>query len=155
MTQIDPRAATATVADVRLVRQGSRPVLVRAFPAERHFADDVQRIVLELASEAGDDDTIRERLETTLRAWYPRLSVHERTDFGALDGAEMVWYVLRDGRVRPDDPRIDRIHAALATAREVSDDAETAIRHAREAVAMVAGRHGARSNADVSHEEPG
>jgi hypothetical protein len=139
VTRIDTRGPHG-IGDVTLERPGSRPILVRTFPAERRFADDVRRVAADASTPPCTDEVLRSRIESALRAWYPRLTIHARTDFGALDQAEILWYALRDGRVRPEEPRTDRLHAALATARDVTDEAEAALRHARETASVTSGR---------------
>jgi hypothetical protein len=106
-------------------------VTIRVFPAEQRLAKDVGRAVGQVAGSATDAEDLLVRLQNALRAWYPRMTIHERLEFGALDGAEPLWYALRDGRIHPDDPRKDRLHAALATARDMTEEASLNLDRAR------------------------
>lgn len=132
--------------------QGGR-IVVRLFPEAARLASDVKRAAAEVA-DAKTDEELRHALETRLRTWYPRLTVHPRTDLAALALQEVVWYVMRDGRVHPTDPRIDRMHDALAVAREVTSEAGEAIARAREVVGAAAGAVSRRASGgtDPDHD---
>lgn len=92
-------------------------------------------------------------LEMGLRRWYPRLSIHAQADLASLAPASPVWYAMRDGRVHGEDPRIDRLHAALAAARDVTADADAAIYRSRSIRrAVLSGANGATS-ADAGEQD--
>jgi hypothetical protein len=128
----------ARIRDIAVRWPGQTPIAIRVFPADPRFADEVQRVVDALAP-SEDGAAVRRRIETELRRFYPRTTVHERTDFGAPDYADRLWYVLRDGRIRTPDPRIERLLSALAVARDVKADAVAAVDRAREVVAIKVG----------------
>jgi hypothetical protein len=122
-----------------------RRIVVRLFPEAARLARDVSRAAAEVG-DAATEEALRAALEQRLRAWYPRLTIHERTELAALDLEEPVWYVMRDGRVHLPEPRIDRIHDALAVARDVTSEAAETIARAQEIVAAAAGAVGRRSS---------
>jgi hypothetical protein len=108
-------------------------IIVRVFPEDRRLAEDARRVALAAAPDATDVDGLRQGTETGLRAWYPRAAIHVREDLAALNTVETLWYVMRDGRVHP-DARRDRLHNALATARDVTAEATQALLRSRELV---------------------
>ncbi len=142
MPQTDHGAAP--LKDIPLPGTGMATIALRVFPADARFADDVRRVAAALGS-SEDDEALRRRLESMLRGWYPRATVHERTEFGAPSHSDRLWYVLRDGGVRAPNPRRERLLAALSTARDVTADADVVMDHARD---LVAGRVGGNARAD-------
>src|SRR5687768_4560978 len=86
-------------------------IIVRVFPEDRRLADDVRRAVRAATPRERSPEDARTSLESTLRAWYPRLRIRPREDLASLSEAEHVWYVMRDGRVHAPEPRLDRLHA--------------------------------------------
>jgi hypothetical protein len=125
-------------------------VVVHAFPEDVHVADDIRRAVHEVVTPSPDLDHLRQQLEDRLRAWYPRMIIRPRESLATLSQLEHVWYAMRDGRVHAPDARLDRLHAAMANARDVKEDADTAMARARE-LAGVAGRR--RPSAPRNDEE--
>ena len=115
---------------------GGASIFLRIFPEEARLAEDARRAAEGLGDQASSLDELRAQLEKRLRAWYPRLAIRAREDLASLSQAEHVWYVLRDGRVHGPEPRLDRLHAAMATARDVKSDAARAIERARGTVAV-------------------
>src|SRR5215207_6777855 len=119
---------------IRLANGSS--IELRVFPDEPRLLLDVQDVVTAHVAEAdGDPDQLRSTLQGALRAWYPRLEVHERTEFASLVPSDQVWYVIRDGRVRAPDRRTDRLHAALATARDRTAEADAALARSQRVIA--------------------
>jgi hypothetical protein len=109
-------------------------VVVRTFPEDPHVAADVLKVVSMIATPGSRPPQLLEELERGLRAWYPRMRIRPREELASLSQTEHVWYAMRDGRVHPPDSRLDRLHAAMATARDVTSDADHAIARARELV---------------------
>jgi hypothetical protein len=160
MPQSDQGVA-APVKDIPLPRADGASIRIRVFPSDPRFAEDVRRVAGELASPDGlgpsdDDETARRLLESMLRGWYPRATVHERTEFGAPSHSERLWYVLRDGGVRPLNPRRERLHAALATARDLTAESEAVIDESRDLAASrvgVAVLHQSRAHPDAESDD--
>lgn len=131
---------------VMLSSPDGRGPVVHLFPADPRLAADVRRVAESIARAPDDDDAFLEELEMGLRKWYPRLSIHAQAELASLAPASRVWYAMRDGRVHGEDPRIDRLHAALAAARDVTEDAGAAIVRSRSIRKVVlAGVDGAAS----------
>jgi hypothetical protein len=146
----DPSRGVRLRPDLQLeltAADGSR-ILIRTFPEDRRLAEDLQRAAGAALRAAAGDETLLERLEDALRPWYPRLTIHPREDLASLSGEDQVWYAMRDGHIHRPEPRLDRLHAALANARDVKSDSDEAIAHARDLVAT-SGRRPARR---PSHE---
>jgi len=131
-------------------------VQLHVFPDEARLAADVAKAADAVDPEARSDrERWRAAVEQRLRTWYPRLVIHSRTDFAAIMPSEEVWYVMRDGRVRRPDDRIERLHAALATARDVTADADAALVRSRGIAAAVGSPRGsARRSATATMEPP-
>jgi chromosome segregation ATPase len=146
MPQIDQGGA-APARDITVRRPGMAPITIRVFPADPRFAADVRSVVGELPL-SDDEEAGRRRLESLLQRWYPRTRVHERTEIGAPLLSERLWYVLRDGGVRPREPRTERLLSALATARDVTADAEARLERARETVKSGVGLGSRRPDRD-------
>jgi hypothetical protein len=106
-------------------------IIVRVFPPDRRLADDIRRVGLAVLGTSADDAGLRHNLETGLRGWYPRLTIHEQEDLASLLPEDRTWYAMRDGRVHQPDPRIDRLHAALANARDLTEEADSALDRSR------------------------
>jgi hypothetical protein len=140
-----------------MLRAGrGRTIQVHVFPDEKRLAADVVRAADSVAPEAGSDRELsRAAVEHRLRVWYPRLVIHSRTDFAAIVPSEEVWYVMRDGRIRRPDERIERLHAALATARDVTADADAALIRSRSIAAAAGSRRPVRGGAATATLEPG
>jgi hypothetical protein len=128
-------------------------IIVRVFPEDRRLADDVRRAVRAATPRERSPEDARTSLESTLRAWYPRLRIRPREDLPSLSEAEHVWYVMRDGRVHAPEPRLDRLHAAMANARDVQSEAAEVLTRTRELVGVLAGdtatRRRGRGDADA------
>ena len=124
--------------------EGAR-IVVRVFPQDRRLAEDIRRVGLAALGASADDAELRLRIERGLRGWYPRLSIHEQEQLASLLPHERTWYAMRDGRVHQADPRIDRLHAALATARDLTAEADSALGRSRAIqTEVVGGRPGRR-----------
>lgn len=102
---------------------------IRIFPAK----DDVFRRAVDSAiNEMKDVDdrdanAFRAVVERHLRRHYRNVQIHERDGLGTLLESNVVWYVYRDGRVRNDDERRDRLYEALSRARSAIADSERAM----------------------------
>jgi DNA primase large subunit len=114
-------------------RTTSAPEL-RIFPAtDKTFRASAETVLRDLEMMASDDYPISEGdLVSTLRQLYPNVSVHARDELGEIGQHRVTWYVYRDGRVRPDDWRRDRLYRARAQARAaVADSGNTIERSLR------------------------
>ena len=130
-------------------------VQLHVFPDEARLAADVARAAALVDPEAHTDrERWRVAVEQRLRTWYPRLVIHSRTDFAAIMPSEEVWYVMRDGRVRRPDDRIERLHAALATARDVTEEADAALTRSRGIAAAAGSTRGDRRRSATATLEP-
>jgi hypothetical protein len=101
---------------------------LRIFPAtDKTFRASAETVLRDLEMMASDDYPVSEGdLVCTLRHLYPNVSVHAREELGEVGEHRVTWYVYRDGRVRPDDWRRDRLYGALAQARAaVADSGKT------------------------------
>jgi hypothetical protein len=93
----------------------------------RDVRDAIQRLPEALA-----EDVARANAQHDLRRWYRSVVIHERDAFGAYpDDPTTVWYVYRDGRVRRPNDGLDRLYAALASARTTCAASAQAIATAR------------------------
>jgi len=128
--------------DVVITTRDGTVVVVHPFPEDAHVAADIERVATRLAAVEPRLTELREELEATLRAWYPRIAIRPREELATLSHAEHVWYAMRDGHVHTPDARLDRLHAAMATARDTREDANDAIARARDIVGAVARRRG-------------
>jgi hypothetical protein len=99
-------------------RTTSAPEL-RIFPAtDKIFRASAEAVLRDLEMMASDDYPVSEAdLVSTLRHLYPNVSVRARDELGEVGEHRVSWYVYRDGRIRPDDWRRDRLYGALAQAR--------------------------------------
>jgi hypothetical protein len=132
-----------------------RMIQVHVFPDEKRLAADVARAADSVRDSAGSDDELsRAAVEQRLRAWYPRLVIHSRTEFAAIMPSEEVWYVMRDGRVRRPNDRIERLHAALATARDITADADAALIRSRTIASAAGSPRAPRRGAPTATLEP-
>jgi hypothetical protein len=109
-----------------------------SFPsADENFREEVQSAVKRLPDRQSEDEW-RRQLVDELRQWYPAVEIVPQDTLAQLELQRIrVWYVYRDGRVRPIDDRRERLYAALASARrtfdasrEIIDDARTVARAA-------------------------
>jgi hypothetical protein len=114
-------------------------IVVRVFPEDRRLAEDVRRAIGAATPREKSAEDARTTLEAALRAWYPRLRIRPREDLASLSEAEHVWYVMRDGRIHAPEPRLDRLHAALANARDVRTETGDVLTRARELVGVLGG----------------
>jgi hypothetical protein len=117
-----------------LLELGGRTIVVHVFPDDVRLLEDVRRAALAMHLERPGEDDLRHAVEVALRPWYPRLTITCRQELARLSESEHVWYVLRDGRVRPPEERRDRLYSALAAARETSERSDQALRDAHAAI---------------------
>ena len=130
-------------------------ISVRVFPEDSRLAEDVRRAVRDATPRDQSAQAVRTSLESALRAWYPRLRIRPRDDLASLSEAEQVWYVMRDGRVHAPEPRLDRLHAAMANARDVRTESGEVLTRARELAGVLAGDAPAHSRAPGENEADG
>lgn len=108
-----------------------RRLVVRVFPADRRLVADLQRVAARVLGSCATDSAFRDALEAGLREWYPRMAIHPQADLASLLPSERLWYAMRDGRVHRRDARLERLHSALATARDVTEVADAALCRSR------------------------
>jgi hypothetical protein len=118
---------------------GPRNLRLLSFPSsDANFRDDVQRALSHL-SETQTDDERRRQLLAELRPLYRPVEVVPQDEFAHLDLQPIrIWYVYRDGRVRPVDDQRERLYAALASARRTCDQSREVLSDAL-SVARAAG----------------
>ena len=89
---------------------------VKTFPAvDRQFAAEADRVLGEFGEVFAPEWA--EAALSSLRRAYPNATFRWRDDLAGYSGR--VCYVFRDGRVRPDDARRERLYNALARSREL------------------------------------
>jgi hypothetical protein len=98
--------------------------IIRCFPSQdRRFADEVQRACDAVHAQPPTDGAV-ERVVDQVRRTYPNMTIQQQDDFGTVLARRPVWYAYRDGRVKADDWRRERLYAALVQARTVVMDSE-------------------------------
>lgn len=117
----------------------SRDLRLICFPsADQSFREDVERAREHLPTE-GTPNERRDRMLAELRHWYRAVEIVFQDELAQLDLHPLTtWYVYRDGRVRPEDDRRERLYAAMASARRTCDASRTVLADAR-VVARAAG----------------
>ena len=76
---------------------------------DRILREEVEASVARLPADLGQDDA-RDAVQRDLRTWYRSLVIHERSLLGSYpDDQSQVWYVYRDGRIRPRSGELDRL----------------------------------------------
>ena len=142
-------------ANVSFERPGRTRIVVRLFPEGAGLARDLRRAMTIVASDGLSDEAFREALERQLRVWYPKLELRAREDLATIDIGELVWYALRDGRLRAPDSTRDRFYDALATSRELTSETGAALSRATDVVGSATGAVGRRrsGNAPKGHGE--
>jgi hypothetical protein len=135
-------ASQSRSSHVTFTLPNGHPLLVRLFPANERLAVDVERVGAKLLPRSRTEPEFRAALQNTLRHWYPQLEIHEQQPLAAIWDGDLTWYLLRDGRVHRENPRVERLHTALGSARDLTEDAQAAIRRSRSI------RVGARTAAD-------
>ncbi len=136
---------------VYLRAPGRQTVQVHVFPEDRRLTADIARTAADIGADGEPDLAAwRASLEARLRTWYPRLVIHIRAELAAIMPSEEVWYVMRDGRIRSRDDRTDRLHAALATARDMTAQAGEALSRSQEVAAAMRDRLAAGGRAEPS-----
>lgn len=133
------RVSGPGAASVSFATADGASIVVRVFPEDHRLAEDVRRAIRAATPRETSAEDTRTTLESALRAWYPRLRIRPREDLASLSEAEHVWYVMRDGRVHAPEPRLDRLHAALANARDVRTETGDVLTRARELVGVLGG----------------
>src|SRR5262245_53494311 len=116
-----------------------RDLRILSFPsADAAFREDVDR-ASETITEQMTDDEGRAHVLRELRAWYRSVEVVAQDHLAQNELLpHRVWYVYRDGRVRPPSERRERLYVAMASARRTCDASRTAMADAR-AAARAAG----------------
>lgn len=110
-----------------------------SFPsADAAFREDVERAA-ETVTERMTDQEGRAHVASGLRPHYRSVEVVAQDHLAQNELQPIrVWYVYRDGRVRPASERRERFYAALASARKTCDASRVAMADAR-AAARAAG----------------
>ncbi len=105
---------------------------VRTFPAADHaFATEVEAALDRAIGRTADEVDAARVLEAELRHVHPRAVVRPQSDLGGIPGRRPVWYVYRDGRLRPTSPASERLYAALGRARMLRSRSAQAMTTAR------------------------
>jgi len=105
---------------------------VVTFPADDDaFRREVETALVDLV-DAGPLEAQRVVLEERLRTWYRSVQVRRRDSLGGYAGdLGEVWYVYRDGRIRPRNDVLERLYRAMADARATYRTSERALGDAR------------------------
>jgi len=109
-------------------------IVIQAFPHDTNFVRDIGRALTQVRASATSESQLLVALRGALRMWYPRIEIQPRNPLAGLIAEEHVWYALRDGRVRRANDQANRLHAAMANARQTSADSEVAVERARAAM---------------------
>jgi hypothetical protein len=117
---------------------------VLVFPAEDvALRREVQAALADIPADLPESRRIAD-IEQRLRRWYRSIEIRPRDPLGGYDDdPTAVWYVYRDGRIRARNERLERLYAALASARLTIHASEEAIGKARDAARSA--RHPDRS----------
>ena len=109
-------------------------IVVRAFPAtDQAFADAAGDALLEALEAREALATIHDVVEKRLRGAYRNARIHVQDDLGHLGPGETVWYAYRDGRIRENDPRRERLYTVVAAARRTVEESKVVLGRSREA----------------------
>jgi hypothetical protein len=90
-----------------LAARDAVPIVLRVFPRDPRLLSDAQSVAKRAAPDAATEDELRHHVESALRVWYPRLSIHLRDEIAGFRNSERCWYVMREGRVGRPNPRRD------------------------------------------------
>jgi hypothetical protein len=126
---------------------GSDPELpriqIRTFPSgDADFARATHSALDRSVPDATDVRSLASVVDRRLREAYPNSRIVPQDEMGRLGKGEQLWYVYRDGRVRPPDERRERLYRVVGEARRTVAAAETTLDHSR-AIAREAGFDGA------------
>ncbi len=106
----------------------SLPVRVRPYPVrDRAFAVEVSEAIESVAADLALDDELAELVEARLRHTYPNAVVRVQQPLAKLLDPVGTVYAYRDGRIRPEDLRRERLYQALSDARETHRDSDRII----------------------------
>jgi hypothetical protein len=108
-------------------------VILQAYPTrDASFACDVGQALETVWSEGEYAEAsaldVEAVVQGRLRARYPNATVHAQDPFARLRDPQLILYAYRDGRIRPEDPRRERLYRALAEARSTSSQAAAVMR---------------------------
>jgi hypothetical protein len=125
-----------------------------SFPSsDATFRDDVRRAGDALDEDMSDEEGHRALLEA-LRPRYRSIEIVTQDHLAQHELLPIrVWYVFRDGRVRPPNDRRERLYEAMASARRTIDGSLSALADAR-SVARAAGYADAEAESAVGGFPP-
>ena len=108
-------------------------VILQAYPTrDASFARDVGEALDTVWSEVEYAEASALEVEAVvqgrLRSRYPNATVHAQDPFARLRDPQLILYAYRDGRIRPEDPRRERLYRALAEARSTSSQTAAVMR---------------------------
>jgi hypothetical protein len=108
-------------------------VILQAYPTrDASFARDVGEALDTVWSEVQYAEAsaldVEAVVQRRLRARYPNATVHAQDPFARLRDPQLILYAYRDGRIRPEDPRRERLYRALAEARSTSSQTAAVMR---------------------------
>jgi hypothetical protein len=102
-------------------------VSLQAYPArDASFAREVHDVINAVSTEEEYDEArigdLEAVVQARLRNRYPNAIIHAQDPFARLRDPDVMLYAYRDGRIRPEDPRRERLYRALQIARTTCDE---------------------------------
>lgn len=85
---------------------------------------EASRVVASVTDAMGVSERALDAATTALRRQYPNTVIRRREAIASFGELDVLWYVFRDGRLRPPDWRRERHYRALALARRTVADAQ-------------------------------
>ena len=133
-------------------------VSLQAYPVrDRSFAREVLDAVDRVTTEPSYDDAplgdLEAVVEARVRGRYPNATVHAQDPFARLRDPDVMLYAYRDGRIRVEDPRRERLYRALADARTTCNESRRIVDES-EAVGSIWSGTGHRDSMDEPGDEP-
>ena len=128
-------------------------VSLQAYPArDASFARDVHDAVDRITAEPAFDDAPLGELEAIVQARvrgsYPNATIHAQDPFARLRDPDVMLYAYRDGRIRIEDPRRERLYRALADARTTCGESRRIVDESEAVGTVWAGRGERRAEPD-------
>lgn len=110
-------------------------IVVHVFPDEEQLWRDVRKTALAITGESRNEPRLRASVQRALQRWYPHLIISRKEELASL-ADECVWYVMRDGRVRPPREGVDRLYRAMSDARDTQEASDASIDRARATIEL-------------------
>jgi hypothetical protein len=116
-------------------------VSLQAYPArDASFAREVHDVIDAVSAEAAYDDArigdLEAVVQARLRDRYPNATVHAQDRFAQLRDPDVMLYAYRDGRIRVEDPRRERLYRALADARVIQGESRRIVGESKAVMTM-------------------